>query len=112
MIPASPESYDFQPSHTFGIFQKIKTDFLLVFIFWKIFHCQARREEGRVEQGIGRTSEGADDYCKQVETSNPFFFSSTLRFFAKKGFFSILWAGPLKNDHFSSIAETGTYWPI
>ena len=64
------------------------------------------------EQGIGRTSGGADDYCKQVETSNPFFFSSTSRFFAKKGLFSILWAGPLKNDHFSSIAETGTYWPI
>ena len=64
-------------------------------------------------RGIGRTSEGTDDDCKASRNFKPFLpllhFSL---FFAKKGVFSILWAGPLKNDDFSSIAEKGTYWPI
>ena len=75
---------------------------------------------GDKEHRLGCKARGGSDarvreqmiIAKQVETSNPFCFSSTSRFFAKKGLFSILWAGPLKNDHFSSIAENGTYWPI
>ena len=112
MIPASPESYDFQPSHTFERKQYSKNVFYVNLHFMTVFVVENEVLRFLVEQGIGRTSGGADDYCKQVETSNPFFFSSTSRFFAKKGLFSILWAGPLKNDHFSSIAEKPMYWGI
>ena len=65
-------------------------------------------------RGIGRTSEGADDDCKASQNFKPFLFFLNFTIFeqAENGRFWVLWAGPLKNGGFSSIAETATYWPI
>ena len=112
MIPASPESYDFQPRHYFP--RKLRN----FCVYYSILHY-TNFEPPENSQCVVKARGGSDArvgelmiIAKQVATSNPFCCSSILRFFAKKVVFSILWAGPLKNDDFSSIAEKGTYWPI
>ena len=97
MIPASPESYDFQPRH---YFPKKKREFPIDYyiILFLLFFVQD-------DHRLGFKARGGSDarvgelmiIAKQVETSNPFFFSSTFRFFLqKKGFFRFCGRDPSK----------------
>ena len=97
MIPASPESYDFQPRHYFFKKQQITVVILCKFQSSLLF-CLGRSQTGlQSSRGIGRTSEGTDDYCKASRNSKPFLLLLNFPFFLqKKAYFRFCGRDPSK----------------